>query len=157
MLKMQFQIQCLKDVRISDISCETRDKSAPELVRARFKIAFFTIPDRRVEMQSTLKVDNPRVRRPMKMQIVHPPPPPATTRPWILFYGDWMSLKTQNVLTFGIQCFTCYHDTMRFVRCLPGTKKKRRILVTSYLMEANDRSNKRTMAKCKILCATYED
>lgn len=55
----------------------------------------FHDPDRRrVEMQSTLKVDNRRVRRPMKMQIVHPPPPPVTTRPWILFYGDWMSLKT---------------------------------------------------------------
>lgn len=78
-------------VRISDISCEAQDKSAPELVWDRI----FHDPDRRVEMQSTLKVDNPRVRRPMKMQIVHPlPPPPATTRPWILFYGDWMSLKT---------------------------------------------------------------
>lgn len=47
---------------------------------------------------------------------------------------------------------------MCFVLCLPGTRKKekRRILVTSNLMEANDRSNKRTMAKCKILCATWK-
>lgn len=28
--------------------------------------------------------------------------------------------------------------------------------MTSNLMEANDRSNKRTMAKCKILCATWK-
>lgn len=39
-----------------------------------------------------------KVRCPMKMQIVYSPLF-NNPRPWILFYDDWMSLKTRQVLT----------------------------------------------------------
>lgn len=51
-----------------------------------------------VHLEGGLTVE---VRRPMKMQIVYPlPPSPSNdSRPWTLFYGDWMSLKMRRVLT----------------------------------------------------------
>lgn len=48
-----------------------------------------------VHLESGLTVE---VRRAMKMQIVYPPPS-NNSRPWTLFYGDWMSLKMRRVLT----------------------------------------------------------
>jgi len=48
-----------------------------------------------VHLEGELTVE---ARRSMKMQIVSPHPL-NNSRPWTLFYGDWMSLKMRRVLT----------------------------------------------------------